>query len=265
MVFQIGFGHFDCRCRRRVERRTGFQQANDFGTAITGPLNDRVQLILCGPAHFHQIRQWDTRNGGIARQRHHCIAVAAQNEGSDVFHGDVEFSREEVTEACRIKHTGHAANLVVRQTGEFAQRPNHRVQRVGDADNECVWRVGSNAFANGFHDLQVDSQQVITAHTGLTRNTGSHDAYVCASDFRVVVRAGHGRVEFGGWARFCDIEGLTLRDTFGDVEQDNVAQFLDCCEMGKRAPDLPCADKRDLGSGHVVYSDRVTFRFGIPK
>ena len=200
MVFQIGFGHFDCRRRRRVERRTGLQQTNDFGTAITGALNDRVQFVLCGPAHLHQIRQWDTRNSGIARQGDHGVAVAAQNEGSYVFHGHIEFRREEVTEARRIKNASHATYLVVRQTGEFAQRPNHSVQWVGDADNECVWRVGSDAFANGFHDLQVDSQQVITAHAGLTRNTGSHDANVCASDFGIVVRAGHRRVEFGGGA-----------------------------------------------------------------
>jgi len=41
------------------------------------------------------------------------------------------------------------------------------------------------------------------------------------------------------------------------------AQFFDCCEWAS-VPRLPCADKRDLGSGHVVYSDRVYISPGIP-
>jgi hypothetical protein len=51
---------------------------------------------------------------------------------------DLELLGEEMAEARAVEHAGHADDLVVRQAGEFAQRPDHRVERVGDADDEGV-------------------------------------------------------------------------------------------------------------------------------
>ena len=50
----------------------------------------------------------------------------------------LELLGEEVAEARAVEHAGHADDHVVRQAGEFAQRPDHRVERVGDADDEGV-------------------------------------------------------------------------------------------------------------------------------
>ena len=43
---------------------------------------------------------------------------------------------------------------------------------------------------------------------------------------------------------------LALRNAFGDVEQDDVAELLQADEVGERAADLPRADKRDLLASH---------------
>jgi hypothetical protein len=102
--------------------------------------------------------------------------MAAQNEGGDVLHRHVEFLGEEVAEARAVEHAGHAADLVVRQARELAQRPDHRVERVGDADDEGVRRVVADAFAHGFHDLEVDAQKVVAAHARLARDAGGDDA-----------------------------------------------------------------------------------------
>ena len=64
--------------------------------------------------------------------------MAAEHEGGDVLDRDAELLGEEVAEAGAVEHAGHADDLVVRQAGEFAQRPDHRVERVGDADDEGV-------------------------------------------------------------------------------------------------------------------------------
>ena len=48
------------------------------------------------------------------------------------------------------------------------------------------------------------------------------------------------------------VKRLALRYAFDNVKQDDIAQFLDGCEMGERAADLACADKRDLGAGHGI-------------
>jgi hypothetical protein len=103
----------------------------------------------------------------VLDHRHHGVAMAAQHEGVHVADRDAEFPGEEGGEARRIQHAGHADNLVGGQAREFAQRPDHRVERVGDADHESVGSVGLDAFAHGLHHLQVDAQQVVAAHAGL--------------------------------------------------------------------------------------------------
>jgi hypothetical protein len=115
--------------------------------------------------------------------------MAAQHEGGDVLHRDVEFLGEEVAEARAVQNAGHAADHVVRQARELAQRPDHRVERVGDADDEGVRRVVADALAHGFHDLEVDAQKVVAAHARLARHTGGDDADIRARDVGVIVRA----------------------------------------------------------------------------
>jgi len=60
--------------------------------------------------------------------------------------------------------------------------------------------VGGDAFAHGFHNLEVDAQQVITAHPRLTRDTSGNDAHICACDIGVVVGAFEATIELGGRA-----------------------------------------------------------------
>ena len=111
--------------------------------------------------------------------------MAAENECCDIAHGNFELFSQEVAEACGIKNTRHAAYFFVWQARKFAQCPNHRIKRVCNTDNECVWRVVTDAFANGLHYFKVDAQKVITAHAWLAWNAGSYDADVCACDIFV--------------------------------------------------------------------------------
>ena len=47
-----------------------------------------------------------------------------------------------------------------------------------------------------------------------------------------------------------EVERLALRNAFGDVEQHDVAEFLEADEMGERAADLAGADQCNLGTRH---------------
>ena len=107
-----------------------------------------------------------------------------------------------------------------------------------------------DAFADRLHHLEVDAEQVVAAHARLARHAGGDDADVGAGDVGVVGGALQMRVEPLGRAAFGDVERLALRRAIGDVEQDDVAEFLDRGEMGERAADLSRADQGDLGSGH---------------
>ena len=100
-------------------------------------------------------------------------------------------------------------------------------------------RVFLDAGADLLHHLEVDAEQIVAAHAGLARHAGGDDADVGAFDGVIVVGAGEPGVEAFDRRRLRDIERLALRHAFGDVEQHDVAQFLQADQMGERAADLP--------------------------
>ncbi len=238
--------------RRRVEGRTGLEQLDDLGAAVARALDDLFQPLLGRPPHGDEVGQRNAGDRRIAGQRHHRVAVAAEHEGGDVFDRDVELARQEIAEAGRIEHAGHADDHVLRQAGKLLQRPHHRVERVGDADDECLRRVFLQARADLLHDLEVDVEEVVAAHAGLARHAGGDDGDVGVLDRGVGRGTGHLRVEAGDGRGFGDIERLAIRHAFHDVEQDDVTKFLEADEMGERAADLAGADQRDPGTSHEL-------------
>ena len=118
--------------------------------------------------------------------------------------------------------------------------------------------MGLDALADRLHHLEVDAEQVVAAHAGLARHAGGDDADVGAGDVGVVRGALERGVEAFDGARFRDVERLALGRAVGNVEQDDVAEFLERGEMGQRAADLAGADEGNLGSGHgELISDQV--------
>ena len=120
------------------------------------------------------------------------------------------------------------------------QRPHHRVERIGDADDESVGRVLLDAGADRFHDLEIDAEQVVAAHAGLARDAGGDDDDVGAGDLGV----GRGALELGvealDGAGFGEVERLALRHAVDDVEQHDVAELLDA------RPDAPASRRSGL-------------------
>src|SRR5207247_9804681 len=55
------------------------QQLDDLGPAVAGPLGDLVEPVLAD-----ELRDRDAADRGEAHQRHHVVAVAAQQEGVNV-------------------------------------------------------------------------------------------------------------------------------------------------------------------------------------
>ena len=108
--------------------------------------------------------------------------MATERHGTDVFDRNTGGFGEEAGEASAIEHAGHADNSLRRQARELLKCPNHDVERIGDADDEGVRRVLSDGSANLFHDLEVDTEQIIAAHAGLARHASGDDADVGAID-----------------------------------------------------------------------------------
>src|SRR3712207_7011868 len=57
----------------------------------------------------------------------------------------------------------HPHHPLVRKSGKFAERPDHRVERVGDADDEAVGRVRPDALADRSeeHTSELQSRQYL--------------------------------------------------------------------------------------------------------
>ena len=139
---------------------------------------------------------------------------------------------------------------MVRQLRKFAQRPDHRVERIGDADDEGVGRVVPDPLADRLHHLQIDAEQIVAAHPRLAGDAGGDDDDVGALDVGIIVRALERDVEALDRAALGKIERLALRHALDHVEQDDVAKLLRRGEMGERAADIAGADKRDLVASH---------------
>ena len=67
----------------------------------------------------------------------------------------------------------------------------------------------------------------------------------------IVVDAGEAGVEALDRRGLGDVETLALRNAFGNIEQDDVAEFLEADQMGERAADHAGADEGDLVACHV--------------
>ena len=139
---------------------------------------------------------------------------------------------------------------MLRQAAGFLQRPHHRIERIGDADDEGVGRIFLDAGADLAHDLEIDVEQIVAAHARLARHAGGDDAHIGAFDGIVAVGAGELGVEIVDRRGLGDVERLALRDALHDVEHHDVAELFEADEMGERAADLAGADQRNLVTRH---------------
>ena len=162
----------------------------------------------------------------------------------------LHFVGQEVAETGAVQHPGHADDLFRLDAGEFLQRPDHGIERIGDADDERIRRILLDAFADRGHHFQIDADQIVAAHARLARHAGGDDHHIGALDVGIVL----GALEFGIKAfdgtGLGQIQRFALGQTFGNVEDHDIAQFLDRRQMSQRAADLSATDKGNFLARH---------------
>ncbi len=141
--------------------------------------------------------------------------------------------------------------MACRQAGEFLQRPDHRIERIGNADDERFRRIFLYAGADLLHHFQIDAEKVIAAHAGLAGHAGGDDANIGPFDRGVVVDASVFHIEPVDRGRLSNVESFALRNAFGDIEQHHIAQFLEADKVSQRAANHAGADEGDLVACHV--------------
>jgi hypothetical protein len=138
----------------------------------------------------------------------------------------------------------------VREARGLLQRPDHGVQRVGDADDEGVGGVFLDAGANLLHDLEIDRQKIVAAHAGLARHAGGDDADLGVIQRLVGIGTGKISVEAVDRRRLRDIKRFALWNALGDVEHDDITELLQANEVSQRSTDLTGANQSNLVARH---------------
>ncbi len=154
--------------------------------------------------------------------------------------------------AGRVEHAGHADDLPLREAGDLLHQGHHRVERIGDHDDERLRRMLLQRLGDGLDDLRIDADEIVAAHAGLASHAGGDDADVGAREVGVVVAALDLDVVSLDGTGGGEIERLALRQALDHVEQRDVAERLERAEVGERAADHASADEGDLVTCHAV-------------
>ena len=190
--------------------------------------------------------------------------MAAQHKGRYIAHRDIEFLGQKITKARRVQHAGHAHHFVFRQAGKFLQRPDHGIKRIGNTNDKGLGRVFFDALADLPHDFQINLDQVVAAHAGFARHTGGNDDNVGTANGGIGFRAFQRGVKAANGRAFSQIECLALRYAVDNIENDNVAKFLQAGEMCQRAADLSATNECDFFTSHDKPSLIVWHEAGNP-
>ena len=213
-----GRHHFGNGGSGRVEGAARFEVSDNLGAAVPRAFDQAFD-----DGFVEQFRQRNAGHGRVAGQRHHGIAVAAQNEGGHVFHGYVQFSRDEITKPRGIKNARHANDTSGRKLRNFQRHVSHCVEGIRHHDNNGVGRCFFDAFADRAHDVRVRGKQVVPAHAGLARKPGGNDDNVGSGQAAGIARTRNPGIEAVNRRRLSKIQGFTLWNALGDVQQDQFA------------------------------------------
>src|SRR6185437_14777254 len=221
LVFENRFDHLGRSRGRGVVGAAGLEILHNFGAAVAGALHQAIYRGL-----VHEFRNGNPSYRGVAGQGHHSIAVAAEDERGHVLHADFQFFGNEGAEARGVEHAGHADYALALELTDLERRLRHRVERIGDHDQDAVGRVRDHFADHVLHDLVVSVEQIVAAHARLPRNAGGDDHDVRVGGIGVIVGAENVRVPLFDRHRFQEIEAFALGHAFDDVDENNVRELF---------------------------------------
>src|SRR5512140_2712395 len=245
LVQQDRFAHLDRRGRGGVVCRPRLQQGDDLGAALRRPLEDLRQPVP-GDEVFHR----DAGHGGVLCGRDHRVAMAAQDEGRHVAHGDAQLHGDEGPEPGRIEDPRHAHHLVGRKLAVLGRHVGHGVEGIRHDDEQRLGGFGDRPEGHVLHDPRVDLEEVVAAHPRLARQSRRDDDDLGTGRLLVPVGPGDLAVVPVDRAGLHQVERLPLRHPLHDVDEHDVADVPLGQPLRGRRPDVSRADDRDLFPAH---------------
>ena len=152
--------------------------------------------------------------------------MSAEHERADVLDRYVQLHRDEGAHARRVEHAGHADDALLRELRQLVERLRHRVERVGDGNDDRVRRVLHQLRRDALHDVEVVAHQVVAAHRGGARLARRDDNDVGVRGIGVILGADHIGVAFLDRHGFQQVQTFALGHAFNDVDQYDIREFF---------------------------------------
>ena len=226
-VLQDRFRHLRHGHCRSIISRTGLEQIDDLPAALAGAVDDRFQFV-----RRQVFTQRYTGHIRMAGQRHHLIAMTAHHIAVDIFHADTGLQGHERPHAGRIQDARLPDNALARQLADLHGQVCHRIQRVGQNDEDGLRRILEGVRGCITDDLGVDGQQVFAAHTRLARHARRDDDDIGTLGGSIIIAADHGYILADHRQGFLQVQGLALWHPFDDIHQHQVGDFTFGQPMG---------------------------------
>src|SRR5437667_7793050 len=158
--------------------------------------------------------------------------------GLYIAHRHIQFLGNKRAETGRIENARHAHHAIAWETTEPIGKLRHRIQWVCDHNHDAIGRVFDNLFSDLSDNLLVLLDQVVTAHTWLTWETGSDHDDIRVGSVGIIICANDQRIIANDRPRLEHIQGLTLRHVRNNVIHDHIGivafyQTLDECTANK--------------------------------
>ena len=163
------------------------------------------------------------------------VAVFAEHVAMDVFGVDVVAVGQASAQAVCFKHGAGADDLFARvvELGRYVVRCD--VERIGDHDDDGLFRVFYDFIHDAAHDLAVclSEYQAVRRFTGLDAGAGRDDdgAGVFAVAVVAFVNVDVGAVEAGG--HIAGIESFTDTLVFVDIDESDFGCELEIKQLGE--------------------------------
>ena len=152
--------------------------------------------------------------------------MTTQDHGGHVVHRNPQFLGNERAETSGIQYPGHTHDAVFGELRHQVCHMRHGIQRIGDNNNDGVRRMHNHLFGGRLHYFVVRQQQIVAAHTRLAREPGGNDDDVGTGRGCIFVGSDDVHIETFDRTGLQQIKAFALGNAFGDVDEDDVAQFL---------------------------------------
>lgn len=147
----------------------------DLKSQLAHFVSHRLAIERQAGALLVEVGDWRAIYRGVRPHRKLGIAMLAEDKGVDALGANLQFLRQQATQAGGIQPDAGAQHLAARQAGKLPYLPGDDVAGVGGHQKDAVKSVGHHRRHNALHNLRGGGQFIQPALAGAQRAAGDGD------------------------------------------------------------------------------------------